>query len=467
MFLLHGSSPLLLLDLMYACRQITHGTQILAGGFPMSIAIGTTSIKIPVITRPDVVYASVVAFFAWVFSVYDFIMFGLLLPVIGVSFGWSTGEGIAINTWVTIGSVLVALTVGPITDYFGRKNALTIVTAGAALSSGLTALAFHPLYIILVRAFSGFGYSEQAVNTTYLSELYGKKHRGFGFSVIQGGWPIGVILAATMSSILLPSIGWRGVFGVAALPAVIIVLLRLRLKETPRFAYMQQVRELMKAGRTDEHGIDAERSSAFTFKQLFGSDVRKHTIFITLAYSMQWVAAPMYVIFATTVLTQGKGLNFENSLLLLIGVNLVGFLGYLVFGYLGDLVSRRNLIIVGWTLAGIFYAAMILFGSGFLSVMVLFALSQFFEAGVYAPTFTYFAESYPTRMRGSGASFANAMGQIGGIVGSALFAILLGAGVAVGTAALYLGFVPMVLASLLMFGGRNVAPQTELEAIAI
>jgi len=100
-------------------------------------------------------------------------------------------------------------------------------------------------------------------------------------------------------------------------------------------------------------------------------------------------------------------------------------------------------------------------------VMVLFALSQFFEAGVYAPTFTYFAESYPTRMRGSGASFANAVGQIGGIVGSAMFAILVGAGLGVANAALYLGLIPMVLASLLLFGGRNVAPRTELEAIAI
>jgi MFS family permease len=138
-----------------------------------------------------------------------------------------------------------------------------------------------------------------------------------------------------------------------------------------------------------------------------------------------------------------------------------------VFGYVGDFVSRRNLVIVGWTLAGLFYAAMILFANDFLSVMVFFALSQFFEAGVYAPTFTYFAESYPTRMRGSGASFANAVGQIGGIVGSAMFAILVGAGIGVANAALYLGLIPMVLASLLLFGGRNIAPRTELEAIAI
>ena len=440
-----------------------------AGPLPMG-----SRITIPIIKHADVVYASIVAFFAWVFSVYDFIMFGLLIPVVADAFGWSIGYAITLNTWITAGSVLVALTVGPITDYFGRKNALAIVTGGAALSSGLTALATGPIFLGVVRAFSGFGYSEQAVNTTYLSELYGKERRGFGYSFIQAGWPVGVILAATTSSLLLPSIGWRGVFAVATLPAIIIVFLRLRLKETPRFAYMQQVRELMKAGHLEEakalgaeHGIDVERASAFTFRQLFGSDIRKHTIFLALGYSMQWVAAPMFVIFATTVLTQAKHIEFANSLLLLIVVNLVGIVGYIVIGWIGDRVSRRNVIVVGWALAGIFYAAMLLWANSFLSVMILFALSQFFEAGVYAPTFTYFAESYPTRMRGSGASFANAIGQIGGIVGSALFAILLAAGIAVGTTALYLSLIPMLLAALLLLGARNVPPRTELEAIAI
>jgi len=431
-----------------------------------------TVVRVPRITQGDVVYASIVAFFAWVFSVYDFIMFGVMLPVIADAFGWSTEFAIAINTWVLAGSVIVALSVGPITDYFGRKNALTIVTAGAALSSGLMALAFTPLYIVLVRSLSGFGYSEQAVNTTYLTELYGKERRGFGYSIIQGGWPIGVILAVTLNFFLLPFIGWRGVFLVATLPAVIIVVLRLRLKESPRFVYMQAVRQLLRQGRVEEarqlgreHGIDADRSSAFTYNQLFASDQRRHTIFVSLAYGIQWIASPMFVILATTVLTQGKGLTFENSLLLLILPNFVGFLGYLAIGYIGDRYSRRNLMAICWVLAAVFWAAMILFAHDFLSVMILFAISMFFEAGVYAPTFTYFAESYPTRIRGSGTSFANATGQIGGIIGSGAFGLMLAAGVSVNNAALILGTVPLFIASAMVFGARNIAPRTELEAI--
>jgi MFS family permease len=121
---------------------------------------------------------------------------------------------------------------------------------------------------------------------------------------------------------------------------------------------------------------------------------------------------------------------------------------------------------VCWVLAAIFWGAMILFAQDFMSVMVLFAIAQFFEAGVYAPTFTYFAESYPTRIRGSGASFANATGQIGGIIGSGAFGLMLAAGVSVNTAALLLGTIPLFIAAVLVFGARDIAPRTELEAIA-
>jgi MFS family permease len=441
----------------------------------MAVTVGSEAgeLRIPTITRGDVQYASIVAFCAWVFSVYDFIMFGVMLPVIQQAFGWTTDFAVFINTLVVAGSVIVALTVGPITDYFGRRNALVIVTAGAALSSGLMALAFHPLYIVIVRALSGFGYSEQAVNTTYLSELYGKDRRGFFYAWIQGGWPIGVVLAVTINFFLLPYIGWRGVFAVATLPAIIIMLLRFRLKESPRFAYMQAVRDLLKQGRKEEalelgreHGIDVERSSAFTYRQLFAPDVRKHTIFVSLAYGIQWIASVPLGILATTVLTQGKGLTFENSLLLLIVPNLVGFVGYLVVGYIGDSVSRRNLMAVCWVCAGVFWALMLVFAQDFLSVMLGYSIAQFFAAGAYAPTFTYFAESYPTRMRGSGVAFANAVGQIGGIIGSAGFGILVAAGLTVNNTALVLALFPMLVAAVLILGARNVAPRTVLEAIA-
>ncbi len=432
-------------------------------------AVGTSKI-----TQFDVVYASIVAFFAWMFSVYDFILFGTLLPLIALDFRWSTTFSTGVATLVALGTFLVALTVGPITDYFGRRNALVITVGGAALSSGLTALTPSAWYLVIVRALSGFGYSEQAVNTTYLSEIYGPRRRGFVYSFIQGGWPIGVLFAAAMSTLLLPAVGWRGVFLVSTLPIILILILRTRLKESPRYEHMVAVRRLEAEGKIaearqlgQEYGVDADRSAQFTYVQLFGADVRRHTIFLGLAFLLNWFAIQVFAVLGTTVLTQGKGISFSNSLFLLILSNALAYVGYVVHGYIGDFLGRRETIAGAWIIAGICYLIMLVVASSYVAVLITYSVGLFFLIGAYSALFTYMGESFPTRMRGTGASFINAMGPIGGVFGSLLFTGVLAGGASVATGALIAGAIPLILSGLALFGARRVPPRKTLEEISV
>lgn len=426
------------------------------------------------ITQFDVIYASIVAFFAWMLSVYDFILFGTLLPVIALEFNWSTATSTAIATWVALGTFLISLLVGPITDYFGRRNGLVITVAGAALSSGLAALTPSALYLVIVRALSGFGYSEQAVNTTYLSEIYGPRRRGFIYSFVQGGWPIGVLFASAMAAWLLPFLGWRGLFLISTFPIILILILRLRLKESPRFEHMQTVRHLVAEGKTDEamelgqeYGIDVGQSRKFTYVQLFGADVRRHTIFLGAAFLLNWFAVQVFAVLGTTVLTDGKGLSFSNSLFLLILSNALAYVGYVVHGYIGDWLGRRETIAGAWVISGICYAIMLLFTSSYVAVLIAYSLGLFFLIGAYSALFTYMGESFPTRMRGTGSAFINAMGPIGGVLGSLVFTTVLQGGSNVVTAALVAGAIPLILSGLCLLGARRVPPKRTLEEIAI
>ncbi|WP_134439075.1 MFS transporter, partial [Methylacidiphilum caldifontis] len=221
----------------------------------MSEILAKNESHVNTLSSRDITYSSIVALVAWTLSVFDFILFGTLLPQMAQSFHWTTAKSAQVATWVALGTFIVSLTVGPLTDYLGRRRALILTTAGVALSSGLTALtAVIPsaLYLIVVRAFSGFGYSEQAVNTTYLSEIYGEKNRGFLYSFIQGGWPIGVMIASTVTALLVGRIGWAGMFALGTVPALIIVLLGIRLKESPRYQHLAHVRNLMRQGKVAE-----------------------------------------------------------------------------------------------------------------------------------------------------------------------------------------------------------------------
>jgi len=426
------------------------------------------------VSKGQVVYASIVAFFAWMFSVYDFILFGTLLPLIAQEFGWATSTSVAIATYVSIGTFLVSLTVGPIADYFGRRNGLVVTVAGAALSSGLAAFTMSPVYLVIVRALSGFGYSEQAVNTTYLSEIFGARRRGFIYSFVQGGWPIGVLFASAVAALLLPLVGWRGVFLVATFPAVVILLLRLRLPESPRYQKTQEVRDLVRQGKLaeaekagEEYGVDASQAGHFTYRQLFAPDVRKHTIFLGLGFLLNWIGIQIFLVLITTVFTQGKHLSFTNALVLLIVSNALAYVGYVTHGYIGDIIGRRETIIGAWVLAAIFYTIMVFLAQGNIAVLVTYSIGLFFFIGAYAPLFTYMGESYPTRMRATGASFINAMGPIGAIIGSAVFTIVLQSGMNVSLGTFLAGCIPVFLSALALLGARHVPPGQIVEEIAI
>jgi MFS family permease len=212
------------------------------------------------ISKKTVYYVSFVCFLAWVASVYDYTLFGTLLPVIAEDFGWSTAQATAVNTWAMVGVLIVCLAVGTIIDRMGRKRALILLVIGGAISSGLTGAAIGALSMIIIRSFSGFAVSEEVVNSVYLNEIYRKtKSRGFMFSLVQSGWPVGALFGAAMTALLLPTIGWRWSFVLAAAVSIIVLVLATRLPESPTFLAMKEVQR-----RIDSGNLEGARPGAGT-----------------------------------------------------------------------------------------------------------------------------------------------------------------------------------------------------------
>ena len=429
------------------------------------------------VSRNDLIYSSVIAFLAWVVCVYDFIMFGTMLPKMADSFGWATATSTAIATLVAIGTMIVALLVGPLIDYLGRKKALILTTAGTAISSGLTGItpaAIAAPYLTAIRAISGLGYSEQAVNTAYLNEIYGnRKSRGFIYAFIQGGWPIGVLLAAAFTSLLLGSVGWRGVFLLATIPALIVAALGLRLRESPRFLAMQRIRQLETENRHADaveigrhFDIDVHHVKESTLRQIFEPDIRRHTIFLALAFLTNWIGIQVFAVLGTTVLTQGKGVSFGSSLIVLIVSNAAAYIGYLCHGFVGDRIGRRLTIAGGWVISGLAYSLMLFGPSSEGFVLTMYTVGLFFIIGPYAALLFFMGESFPTRIRGTGASFVNAMGPIGAIVGGALLTAFLSlTGNNMVISAFLAGSVATILSGILMLGTRDVKDTRQAEVL--
>jgi MFS family permease len=338
----------------------------------------------------------------------------------------------------------------------------------------LTPAAFGAVWLTVIRAISGLGYSEQAVNTSYLNELYGnRKSRGFVYAFIQGGWPIGVLLASAFTALLLGTVGWRGVFMLATVPALIVAALGFRLKESPRFLAMQRVRQLEKENRHEEavefgrhFDIDVHHVEETTLQQIFEPDIRKHTIFLALAFLTNWIGIQVFAVLGTTVLTEGKGVSFGSALTVLIVSNAAAYIGYLCHGFVGDRIGRRLTIAGGWVISGLAYTFMLFGPDSEAFVLTMYTVGLFFIIGPYAALLFFMGESFPTRVRGTGASFVNAMGPIGAIAGGGLLtAFLTATGDNMVLAAFLSGGIATILSGILMLGTRDVKDTRQAEVV--
>ena len=420
----------------------------------------------------DVKRATVIAFLAWVFAVYDFILFGTLLPEIGKRYNWDSATQSALATWVAVGTAVVAFIVGPLVDRFGRRAGIMITVSGAAICSMLTAIGggLGKVVLILIRSVSGMGYAEQTVNATYLTEAYSaandpvlERNRGFIYSLVQGGWPVGAPVAAGLTALLLPVIGWQGCFVFAAIPSLIIAVLARKLPETPQFIESRKASVSANGGLSDEgRPANAQKTANAGLAMVFQGSALRATFFLGLAFFLNWFSIQVFSILGTTVITAVHQITFENSLVILVLSNVVGYVGYLAHGYVGDRIGRRNAIAIGWMLGGIAFAAMLLGGHDFAIVVLLYSVGLFFLIGPYAALLFFIGESYPTVIRATGGGFINALGPVGAIVAGIGATTILQQGGNWQTAGLLFGALPCFLSGLLVFGAKHVAPDQQL-----
>ncbi|KQU01921.1 MFS transporter [Rhodococcus sp. Leaf7] len=427
------------------------------------------------VTGKETRRASGIAFFAWTVAVYDFILFGTLLPRIEESFGWTTSHALLVSTLVSVGTAVVVLLVGPLVDKLGRRKGMIISVAGTAASSAATAATVGAASLIGVRAISGLGLAEQSVNATYLNELYDvtedekiKKRRGFVYSMVQTGWPAGALLAAGFVAIVTAIFGaesWRIVFLLATIPAVIVALVCRTLKESPQFEAQHTVKQLRKAGRNDE--ADALASSTATveqtaapFKRIFTGRHLRNTVVFSFAWLFNWFAIQTFSVLGTTVLETGKGIDASSTLILVVLSNLVAVAGYLAHGWAGDRFGRRPTIAVGWTLSGLFFAAMLLGPSSQIFVLVTYMMGLFFLLGPYAAILFFQAECFDTDCRATGSAFIGAMSQPGAIIAGFILTGLTASSIGYSTAALAVGAVGAIVSAGVVLFAKPVVDDT-------
>jgi len=175
------------------------------------------------------------ALLGWVLDGFDFCVFLFAMKDIAREFGVTyvaTALSVTLTLLVRLAGGLAA---GWLADRRGRKLPLMISIAWFAACDG--AVAFAPTFgwVLLLRTVFGFGMgAEWTAGAALAMESWPARTRGLASGLLQGGFGVGYFLASVAYAAVVPAHGWRPLFLLAALPALLVVPIRLWVKEAPR-----------------------------------------------------------------------------------------------------------------------------------------------------------------------------------------------------------------------------------------
>ena len=167
------------------------------------------------------------AWVGWVLDAFDFTIFLLVMPVMAREFHVSVTATAGSITLTLLLRLVGGVAAGAAADRWGRKLPLMISLLWFAACDGAVAFAPTFAWVLALRTLFGFGMgAEWTSGATLAMENWPARSRGIASGVLQGSWAVGYLLAALVSAWVLPHWGWRGLFLIAAAPALMVLPIR-------------------------------------------------------------------------------------------------------------------------------------------------------------------------------------------------------------------------------------------------
>jgi len=258
---------------------------------------------------------------------FDLLILGFMLPAIIADMHFTPTQAGSLVTWTLIGAVAGGLIFGALSDHYGRIRVLTWTIVLFAVFTGLCAFATGYWDLLIYRTIAGIGLGgEFGIGMALASEAWPAKHRARATSYVALGWQIGVLLAALLTPLLLPSIGWRGMFMVGVLPAFVAWYIRVKLHEPEIFVKSTAKR----------------KSITDSFKLLFKDKATsKISAGIVVLTSVQNFGYYGLMIWMPNFLAKQLGFNLTKSSMWT-AVTILGMMfGIWAFGQLADRIGRK------------------------------------------------------------------------------------------------------------------------------
>ena len=336
----------------------------------------------------------IAAFLGWTLDAFDYFLLTFVILAVAHEFQVPREE-VTYGLFLTLAARPIgALIFGRLADRYGRRPVLMFDIVLFSILE--VACAFAPSLAVLLGLRFVFGIAmggEWGIGASLAMESIPARSRGFVSGLLQSGYPCGFFLAALVNWLLVDHIGWRGLFIVGAVPALLVLYIRRKVPESPVW----------------EERRSQVRESVFV-------SMRGHwKLFIYLmllmaAFNMfSHGSQDMYPTFVQESLHIPAGSS--QAFLLTALLNLGALVGGLSFGSLSERIGRRRTIIIAallaipviplWTYGG----SLLLLGLGAFLIQVM-------VQGAWGVVPTHLNELSPDAVRGTLPGFAYQMGNL-------------------------------------------------------
>lgn len=412
---------------------------------------------------------------------YYYILIALVAAISGILFGYDTGvmsgailfiaPDFALTPWlngivvgmVLLGALIGAIVSGRLTDFFGRRKLLLIVSFLFIFGALATAIAPSILWLIIGRIVIGIAVGNASyVGPLYISEMAPQKHRGALVALNQLAIVIGILLSYIVDYYFSFTSNWRWMLGFGVFPGILLLLGMLYLPESPRWLISnrmeEKARRILRRIRESNQKVEAEiadikltfKKEAGDWKIVFSKLVRPVLwIGFALAFIQQVTGINTILYYAPTILKMTGFGSASVSILATMGIGVVMFIFTVISLPLIDRWGRRPLLLVGLigmsislgVLAWAFQPDNTMLPSvewiGLSSMLVYIACFSFSLGPIM---WLMIAEIYPLQVRGVGASLATCVNWASNLLVAVTFLTMIDWLGARGTFSVYMAF---------------------------